>query len=83
MTKVYLQLDQDNTIRDCITFPHEGYIEHETTLPLPIGLIGGWWKLEEGQFVEHPELKPMDKDAEIENLKQAIAELTILTAGGM
>lgn len=80
--RFYLQLDQENIIRDCIEYPHEGYIEHKTTFPLPVGLIGGWWKLENGQFVEYPELKPVDKDAEIENLKQAIAELTILIAGG-
>ena len=72
--KLYLQLDQNNIIRDCIEYPHEGYIEHEATLPLPIGLIGGWWKLENGEFVEYPELKP---DAPLEERLRA-AEDAIL-----
>ena len=56
--KYYLRLNQDNIIVDAITFPVEGYIEYESDYPLPAGINGGWWKFENGQPVEYPELKP-------------------------
>ena len=56
--KYYFRLNQDNIIVDAITFPVEGYIEYETDYPLPAGINGGWWRFENGQPVEYPELKP-------------------------
>lgn len=82
----YLQLDNDNIIRDAITYPVDGYVEYETNL-LPISCIGGWFKLENNEIVEYPELKPIDKDTEIEALKQSQAEqdslIMQLILGGM
>lgn len=57
--KFYLQLDEKNIIRDVIEFPYSNYIEYETEYPLPIGVYGGWFKLEDGNIVEYPELKPL------------------------
>ena len=67
--KYYFRLNQDNIIVDAITFPVEGYIEYETDYPLPAGINGGWWKFENGQPVEYPELKPETE------LEQRIADL--------
>lgn len=78
--KFYVMLDNDNVIRDVIDYPHEGYIEIEAHLPLPVGVNGGWFKLENGQIVEYPELKPTDP--EIEQLKQVVADLTELVLFG-
>lgn len=71
MTKFYLQVQPNGVITDAIEYPHEDYIEVELQLPLPVGLTGGWFKLEDGtgRVVEHPELKPKDKDTEISELK--------------
>lgn len=66
---------------DAIDYPYNGYIEVE--LPdthLPAGINGGWFKLENGQIVEYPELRP--KDPEVEQLKQVVADLTELVLFG-
>lgn len=69
MKKFYLQVQTDGTITDAITYTHEDYIEYRAE-SLPVGVNGGWWKLENGKLVEYPELKPVTKDEEIEQLKQ-------------
>jgi len=72
----YFRLNQDNIIVDAITFPVEGYIEYETDYPLPAGINGGWWKFENGQPVEYPELKPeTELEQRIADLEAAIAAI--------
>ena len=74
--KYYFRLNQDNIIVDAITFPVEGYIEYETDYPLPAGINGGWWKFENGQPVEYPELKPeTEMEQRIADLEAAIAAI--------
>ena len=74
--KYYFRLNQDNIIVDAITFPVEGYIEYETDYPLPAGINGGWWKFENGQPVEYPELKPETEiEQRIADLEAAIAAM--------
>lgn len=82
MVKFYLQVQKDGTITDCISFPHGDYIEFKGTVPLDI--LGGWYKLENGVIVEYPELKPKDTNAEIEELRLLVADLTeIVLMGGI
>ena len=69
--EIYLQVRPDGIITDCITYPHEGYVEHEVDY-IPQGINGGWFKFEEGKVVEYPELKPVTRDEEIESLKTEI-----------
>lgn len=79
----YILLDGDNVVRDIIEYPHEGYIEIEADWPLPIGATGGWFKWEDGQFVEYPELRPPNPlEDEVEQLKQVVADLTELILFG-
>ena len=74
--KYYFRLNQDNIIVDAITFPVEGYIEYETDYPLPAGINGGWWRFENGQPVEYPELKPETEiEQRIADLEAAIASI--------
>lgn len=74
--KYYFRLNQDNIIVDVITFPVEGYIEYETDYPLPAGINGGWWKFENGQPVEYPELKPeTELEQRIVDLEAAISAI--------
>ena len=74
--KYYFRLNQDNIIVDAITFPVEGYIEYETDYPLPAGINGGWWRFENGQPVEYPELKPeTELEQRIADLEAAIAAI--------
>ena len=74
--KYYFRLNQNNIIVDAITFPVEGYIEYETDYPLPVGINGGWWKFENGQPVEYPELKPeTEMGQRIADLEAAIATI--------
>ena len=74
--KYYFRLNQDNIIVDAITFPVEGYIEYETDYPLPAGINGGWWKFENGQIVEYPELKPETEiEQRITDIEAAIAAI--------
>ena len=74
--KYYLLLDENNIIRDAISYPVEGYIEVEVDKPFPAGINGGWYKWENGTYVEIPELKPKGIDHELlETALQRIAEL--------
>ena len=74
--KYYFRLNQDNIIVDAITFPVEGYIEYETDYPLPAGINGGWWRFENGQPVEYPELRPeTELEQRIADLEAAIAAI--------
>ena len=74
--KYYFRLNQDNIIVDAITFPVEGYIEYETDYPLPAGINGGWYKWENGTYVECPELKPeTELERRIADLEMAIAAI--------
>ena len=55
--KYYLQVNDDNIIKDCIDYPHPGYVEYEGNIYDPVH--GGWFRLEAGVIVEYPELKPV------------------------
>ena len=72
MKTFYLQVDSNNIIRDAITYPYGDYIPYDADM-LPIGINGGWFKFENGQVVEYPELKPVDKDEQIRQLEEALA----------
>lgn len=81
--KFYLQTRQDGTITDAITYPYGDYKEYVAD-SLPVGVNGGWYKLEDGKIVEYQDLKPIDEKTEIQilkqentELKQAIAELGV------
>ena len=63
--KYYLLLDENNIIRDAISYPVEGYIEVEVDKPFPAGINGGWYKWENDTYVEIPELKPKGIDREL------------------
>lgn len=68
----YVQLADDNAIKDVVENPHENYVEVQLETPLPAGINGGWYKLIDGVLVEFPELKPKD---ESDDLHLALAEL--------
>jgi hypothetical protein len=83
MKRFYLQVNSDNIITDAIEYAVEGYIEYETNDVLPIGLIGGQFKYENGIIVEYPQLKPapeIELKERINLLEQALNEL--LLGGG-
>ena len=74
--KYYLQLDQDGIIRDVITYPYDGYIEVEIDGPLPAGINGGWYRWENGTYVEAPELRPKaPTEQRMADLEEAIAAI--------
>ncbi len=88
--KFYLQVREDGIITDAIDYQYSDYIEHEAD-SLPIGVHGGWYKLENGVIVEHPELRPFNEANELiqfmrEQLamqEQAILELSMTIGGAM
>lgn len=43
----YVQLNAGGYITDIIEYEHEGYIQKDLYIPLPIQILGGWWKLDE------------------------------------
>lgn len=80
--KFYLQVNQNNIITDCIEYPYQDYIEFEGEVPQAVH--GGWFKLIDGEIIEIPELKPIGRDEEIEELKQLVADLAeLVLMGGM
>jgi len=63
---MFIQLDSDGIIRDCIDYAHPGYIEAPSlTAPLPSGIIAGWYRWEGGQTVLVPELRQAALDMQI------------------
>lgn len=48
--KLYMQT-KNNIVTDVITYPYGDYAEIEVELPLPDGLIGGWYRWDGGAFV--------------------------------
>ena len=77
MKTYYIQLDQSNIIRDVVEMPVEGYIPVQIEDLLPVGINGGWYKWENGTYVECLELKPKTE------LEQRIADLEIAIAAIM
>jgi hypothetical protein len=76
MKTYYIQLDQDNIIRDVVEMPVEEYIPVQIEGPLPVGINGGWYKWENGTYVECPELKPeAEFEHRIADLEMAIAAI--------
>jgi len=74
MKQFYLQVDHDSIIRDAIEYQVDGYVPYQTNEVLPVGLIGGWYKLENGVIVEYPALKL----PEPLNAKQAAEKISAL-----
>ena len=70
--KWYIKLNSKNIIQDVISFPYGNYQEIELE-DLPDGLAGGWFKYENGQVVEYPELKPIDENAKISALEALLS----------
>jgi len=58
MKTFYLQVNSSGLITDAIDYPYGDYVE-VTVASLPVGVNGGWFKLENGVIVEHLELKPV------------------------
>ena len=82
-TTYYLQVREDGLITDAITYPYGDYIEFRTSEPLPPGICGGWFKLENGVIVEYPELKPKTQEELLELRFQEVEqrqeeEITVL-----
>ena len=74
MKKFYLQVRADGIITDAIDYPYGDYIEYETDV-LPVGLIGGWFKFDNGTIIECPELKPKSDT----DIQEQLAELAVET----
>ena len=76
MKTYYIQLDKDNIIRDVVEMSVDGYMEVQIEGPLPIGINGGWYKWENGTYVEYPELKPKtEMEQRISDLEMALAAI--------
>lgn len=59
MNTFYLQVQPDGTITDAIEYPYKDYVAVELA-SLPNGILGGWFKYENGVVVEYPNLKPTE-----------------------
>lgn len=76
----YLQVQEDGTITDVITYPHGNYVKHIAE-SLPVGINGGWWKLVDGALVEVVEKNPTTIANQIQS---AIDDYTLsLIEGGL
>lgn len=70
--KFYFQLDNNNIIRDAITYPHEGYTEVDLDMTnLPAGINAGYYRWNGTTFEIDESLKPKDPT----DLNQAIEDL--------
>lgn len=70
----YIKVGKDGIIKDALTYPYADYIKYDGEIP--DGVYGGWHKYENGEIIEHPELKPEDPfQIQLEELKKSNAEL--------
>lgn len=72
---IYVKIDSEKVIRDCITYEHEGFVKVEVE-EIPYGILGGWFKLENGKIVEYPELKPLSQEVELQKIKEKLQTAT-------
>ncbi len=79
--KFYLQVQADGIITDAITYPYGNYVEYIAD-SLPVGINGGWFKLENGVIVEYPELKPISDDDRIATLESQNAQMLLALVEG-
>lgn len=56
----YLQVRSDGIITDCIEYPYADYVEYHGTITEPIH--GGWFKYQNGEIIEVPELRPQEQE---------------------
>lgn len=75
----YLQINTDNIITDCVEYEVDGYTPISLDLPLPDGLIGGWFKYENNAVVIHEELKPVSQNSVLQTTVNGI----VATIGGV
>lgn len=69
--KFYLKLDNENIIRDAITYPHAGYTEVEINMTqLPAGINAGYYRWTGTMFEIDETLKPKNTEQEIEYIKK-------------
>ena len=69
---VYLQVQSNRIITDCISYPYGDYIPYDGEVPQAVH--GGWHKLIDGVIVAVPELNPHNLDNQI---KEAIDTYTM------
>jgi hypothetical protein len=64
----YLQLDQENIVRDVIEMPYKGYVPLDLPLPLPVGINAGWYRCDyvEGTITLDEDLRNRDISVIIE-----------------
>ena len=78
----YLQVNEEGIITDAINYAYGDYVPVEIDAnPLPTGINGGWWKLENGVPVEYPELRPIEEAPSNSNdvLRDAVRQGVITT----
>jgi hypothetical protein len=77
----FIQINQEGYITDCIESSHTGYLPVDLPLPLPQGLIGGWYKYLGENEIGYDGLKH-DELTELSKLYQKIEEMEIQIAAG-
>lgn len=81
--KYYLLINKNNIIQDAISYPTDGYIEVEADKPFPAGINGGWYKWENGTYIEIPERKPVDRDELVQRLMDVEMALAAIIGGAV
>lgn len=69
---MYVQTDKNNVVRDILEYQYSDYASIEVELPLPLGIMNGSFKLENGELVEYPDLRP--KVVTTEEVEQRLLE---------
>ena len=79
--KVYLKLNENNIITDCVDYNPNitGYNEFELS-SIPVGINDGWYKIENECLVEIVELNPTTIENKIKNAIDAYTE-ELITGG--
>lgn len=75
----YIQTNEINKVTDIIEYPYQDYKEIELNTPLPIGVLGGAYKLVNGSVVYFPEWDTNELVNKIDILEKEKEELKIKT----
>lgn len=74
----FIKLDKAGYVRDIITYAYEGFQEIQYDDVLPVGVMGGYYKWVDGEFVfdkeRKAELDVITKDTTIQDLEKRLEE---------
>lgn len=76
----YVQVDEENRVRDILSYPFEDYRHIRLNTPLPPRVVSGAYEYTDNGLIHRPEWDSAETDQKIAALEKTIAELMLEVA---